>query len=436
MKHSPPMIATLIALTCASSLLTGCGGGGGTDVSPTAVDKPVAVTVTGPNAVSQWNEIATNTINQPAAATGTEAERSPEWNADLATLHVAIYDAVVAIAGTYRPYAITPTSPTAGASQEAAVASAAYQVLLGLYPSRSAVYQAAYDSAIAKLPDEPGKTLGITIGAQVAAGILALRAHDGRAVTLAPYVPGTAPGDFRSSFTIGRELPFIKPFVLTGNAQFRAPGPQALTSAAYAADVNETESLGSATSTTRTAAQTDTALFNTELPTTFFPRNLRVFAMTNRSLLEQARLMAMLWVAQNDAVDACFESKYVYNFWRPISAITLADTDGNAATTADPSWTPLAETPPHPEYPSGHACLASAAAEILRFYYDTPNVSFDWTGTVTNNTHHFATVQAMVDDMAIARIAVGWHFRSSVNDGNLLGKNVADWIATHAFQPK
>jgi hypothetical protein len=280
------------ALIGAAALL-GCGGSGD--------DTPVTITVAGPNAVSQWNEIAATTINLPATATGTPEEQRPNISVDLATVQVAVYDAVMAIAGTHRPFAITPTAPAAGASQEAAVAAAAYGVLSGLFPSRGAAYQAAYDAFLATLPDGNAKTLGLAVGAEVAAGILALRAGDGRMVALAPYVPGTAPGQFRGTNPVGRPNPFIKPFVLTSNAQFRAPGPPALTSTAYAADVNETKSLGSATSTTRTAEQTETARFHTEPPPNFWPRNMRNFAMTARSLPEQARLMAMIWVAQADA---------------------------------------------------------------------------------------------------------------------------------------
>ena len=166
--------------------------------------------------------------------------------------------------------------------------------------------------------------------------------------------------------------------MLAGLSQFRAPGPPALTSAAYAADVNETKALGAAASTTRTAEQTEIARFHTEPPFNFWPRNLRVFATTADGVASQARLMAMLWVALADSLDACFESKYTYLAWRPISAITL-DGDGNDATIIDPAWTPVLPTPNHPEYPAAHACGAGAVAEVLRAYYGTPNISFDLT---------------------------------------------------------
>jgi hypothetical protein len=252
-------------------------------------------------------------------------------------------------------------------------------------------------------------------------------------VALAPYVPGTAPGQFRGTNPVGRPNPFIKPFVLTINAQFRAPAPPALTAAAYAADVNETKALGSATSTTRTAEQTETARFHTEPPPNFWPRNMRNFAMTARSLPEQARLMAMIWVAQADAGNACFESKYFYESWRPASAITL-DGDGNAATVVDPAWTPVVPTPNHPEYPAAHSCVSAAMAEVLRSYYGTADVTFDMTSTVTGSSHRFTTTTALVDEVQMARIAGGMHFRSATVAGAALGKSVGAWVTANAFK--
>lgn len=426
--HMP--VTIVAAVTACACWLSACGGD---DDAPA---EPVTITVVGPNAVSYWNEVASNTVNLPAAATGTPEEQRPSYSVDLATVHLAIYDAVIAIAGTHKPYAITPTTNASGASQEAATAAAAHRVLLGLFPNRSAQYQGAYDTYLATLPDSPAKTQGIAVGAEVAAGILALRANDGRSVVLAAYVPGTAPGQFRGINPVSRNTPFVKPFALMSNSQFRAPGPPALNSAAYATDLNETRAMGSATSTTRTADQTELARFATEAPPTYWTRNMRNFAMTSRSLAEHARLMAMVWVTQADALDTCFESKYFYQAWRPTSAITLADTDGNDATTADPAWTPVVPTPNHPEYPAAHSCGHAAAAETLRAYYGTPNITFDLNSTVTGTTRHYTTTAALVDEFAVARIAGGMHFRTSTNDGAALGKNVANWVATHHFQPR
>ncbi len=430
MKPSIALQVASLALVCAA-VLTACGGSD----DDTPADTPVTITVVGPNAVTRWNEVAVTTINVPAALTGTAEEQRPNSGVDLATVHVAVYDAVMAIVGTHRPFAITPGPVPATASQEAAVTTAAYRVLLGLFPARSAQYQAAHDADLAAIPDGPAKTQGVAVGREVAAAVLALRANDGRSVALAAFVPGTNPGEFRGVNPIGRPNAFIKPFTLTSNAQFRAPGPPALTSAEYAADVNEVKALASTLSTTRTADQTDLSRFNTEAPPVLNPRTLRSFAMTGRSLAEHARLMAMLTVAQADATIACFDSKYHYLFWRPISAITL-DGDNNAATTQDAAWLPHLNTPNHPEYPAAHSCVTTPTAEILRNFYGTANITFDINSTVTGTTRHYTSTEQWIEEIKMSRIAGGMHFRTSTDHGTALGRSVAAWIVAHHFKAR
>ncbi|MGJ7497925.1 hypothetical protein ACSFA8_22995 [Variovorax sp. RT4R15] len=429
-------------------LLPACGGGGsggGAGVvglgglgSSAAVAPPVKITVTGPSPVSYWNEVAANTINVPAASTGSPAEQRPTSSVDLATVHVAIYDAAMAITGTHRPYAVTTVTASGSdeASQEAAIGAAAYGVLIGLFPNRTAQYQAAYDSYTAGIANGDAKARGLVLGAEVARGILALRANDGRSVALAPYVPGTTAGRFRGSNPVNRYAPFIKPFSLTSAAQFRVPAPPALDSALYAQDFNETRTLGDAVSSTRTDAQLEVAKFHTEPPPRFWPRNLRRFAMTDGRLADHARLMAMLFVAQADAEIACFESKYFYEFWRPQSAIPLGETDGNAATTADPAWKPVVPTPNHPEYPAAHACVTGALTEALKAYYATDQIAFSFDSTVTGSTHVFDSTAALVQETREARIFGGMHFRSALLSGDQLGVNVGRWVVQHNFQPR
>lgn len=394
---------------------------------------PVTIAATRPGVVSLWNEVASTTVQQPPSATGTPEEQRPIPATDLATVHLAMYDAVMAIEGSHRPYAVRPASPVAGASPEAAAGAAAYGVLRGLFPSRGAFYEAAWARFVASLPDDAGRRLGLAVGAEVAAGMLAARANDGRSVALPPYVPGSAAGQFRGTTPVNRFAPFVKPFVVRSHAQFRAPPPPALTGAAYAADLDETRTLGSATSTTRTAEQTEVARFNTEPPPVFWARNLRQFAMTERSLADHVRLTAMLWAAQSDATNSCFESKYHYNTWRPSSAITLAASDGNDATTADPAWTPVVPTPNHPEYPAAHSCVAAAMAAVLRTFHRTDAVRFAFDSTVTGTRRSFETAQALVDELALARIAGGMHFRFATVAGSRLGEQVGTWVATQAF---
>ena len=424
-------LAATIAFTGLLVLLPGCAAN-----SPTA-GPPVAINATGANAVTVWDEIATKAINMPPASTGTPEERMPLTGADHATVHLAIYNAVMAIAGTHRPYVIEPTTPAAGASMEAAANAAAYGVMLGLFPARASLYQNTYDTRMAGIADGGAKARGMAIGAEAARGMLALRANDGRHTPLAAYVHGTEAGKFRAGAAVLRPYIYVKPFAMTSAAQFRAGGPPALDSAAYAADFNETKSFGRATNSARNEAQTESARFYTDPPPVYWPRNLRQFGSAQGSLADNARLMAQIWVAQTDSLIACMESKYHYNFWRPTTAITLADSRINPATVAEAGWTPVVPTPPHPEYPAAHSCVTTGISETLRKYFQTNQVSASFTSGVPNTlVHRFSTTDEMSNDSGVARIYGGMHFRSSIVDGALLGQKVANWIAEKHFGPR
>lgn len=384
--------------------------------------------------VTDWNGVAAATINQPASPSGaTPEERRPVYTLDLASVHVAIYDAVNAIVRTHEPYAVASVqTPTAGASLEAAVSAAAQGVLAALFPSRSAIYQPFYASSLAVIPDGDPKSRGLAIGGEVAAQIVSLRANDGRFTNVSTQ-PGSAPGDFRGTNPINAFMPFVTPFALASASQFRADGPPDLTSATYAEDVNEVQALGGAVSALRTPEQLEAARFHTEPPPAFWARNLSRFA--GRDIVETARIQAILWVAEADAILACFESKYAYDFWRPQSAIPLADEDGNAATTADPAWRPVLPTPNHPEYPAAHGCGMGAAAEVLRQVYGTKKLSIRLDSTVTGTVRAFESTDAMVKDVQDARVWGGMHFRTSTVHGAVLGRKVAKWVTQNYFRP-
>lgn len=416
------VVAMPLAVTIA-----GCGGD---STSPVVVDAGT------PNVVSTWNEVASATINQPNATTGTAEERQSNYAFDLASVHVAIYDAVVAIAGGYQPYLVTPRAPADGASQEAAASAAAYGVLKALFPSRSAQYQASYDSTLAGIADSDGKAKGVAIGNEVASAIVAARANDGRTQSLPPFVGGTGPGQYRGPGTVGRTYSYVRPFVLASASAVRPAGPQALDSAAYAADVAETQSLGGTTSTARTPEQATSARFHSENPALFWPRNLRPFLMASRNLVDTARLGALLWVAHADASIGCFEAKYHYLFWRPTSAINFAETDGNPATTPDPSWTPFLPTPPHPEYPAAHGCASGSVAESLRRFYGTSKITFDFSSAASGSSHRYTSTDELLEDVKIARIAGGMHFRTAMNDGEKIGATVAGQAGDSRFLPR
>lgn len=390
---------------------------------------------TQPNAVSYWNEVANRTVNAASATHTTPEEQRPSYHVDLATVHVAIYDAASAIDGRYKPFAVTPTAPSAGASLDAAVSAAAYGVLRALFPTRGAQYQAAYDSRIAAMPADAARTKGLALGSEVAAAIVALRAGDGRNVVLAPYVSATAPGRFRSAnpTPFNRHVAFIRPFSLARIDQFRPPPPPPLDSAAYAAAFNLTQAAGGTVSKARTQEQWEIARFHTEPPHLFVTRNLGRFASSTADVADAARLMAFLYVSHADAIGACFEAKYFYEAWRPLSAIPLADTDGNAATASDPTWTPALPTPNHPEYPAAHSCTSGALGETLRQFYGTNQVSYTFDSAVSGTTRSYATTEALNDESRIARIYGGMHFDFSTAVGVELGVRVAQWVAAHHF---
>jgi hypothetical protein len=381
--------------------------------------------------VSDWNATATTVVLNKGAQSALH----------LAMVHVAIYDAVNSIDRRYSVYAVTPAVPKAGASKEAAAASAAYHLLRTLFPDQAAVLDPAFAASLAAVPDGPAETNGVVIGAEVAAGIVALRANDGR-TAIVPYVFGSGPGVYQATppalaNPVTPWLAKVTPFALQRPSQFRAYGPPDVTSAHYAADFNTVQSLGALNSTERTAEQTEIGRFHTENPTTFWTRNLRDFAATRAlSVDRNARLYAMLYVAFADSSIACWDSKYHFNFWRPISAIASAATDDNPATQADAAWVPLANTPPHPEYPAAHGCVAGAVAETLRQFFGTKHLDMVFTSTVPGSVAHtYEKTDDLVKEVQVARIYGGMHYPTSTVHGAIVGRQVGRYIAKNYFKP-
>lgn len=414
----------------ALALLAACAGA---PLTPAAPPAPVQIGDRGANLLAIWDEIATTTINQPPAPTGTASEQRPFYAADLATLHLAMHDALAASRGRpglmkgsreAAPSAALSAAPSA-ALPDAAVATAAYRVLRGLFPARAAHYEAVYTAQTAAWPPGSARDQGVQLGEQAAARALALRADDGRMVALAPFVPGSAPGQFRGANPIGRFNPAIKPFIARSFQSFRAPGPPALDSARYAQDFNEVKALGGAASSQRSAEQLEAARFHTEPPFTFWPRNLRRFARHGEDLLQGARLMALLWVGHADAYGACFESKYHHLFWRPATAIAEAASDGNAATAPDLAWTPSLPVPNHPEYPSGHACLYANTAAVLADHFGTEQVAFSFDSRSNSLIRRFQDLKEVGNESDLPRVNGGMHFRFAIEDGKRLGRAVA-----------
>lgn len=392
------------------------------------------------DAVTDWNAIATTTI------LNAQPTERPSAGIHWAMVQIAVYDAVNAIDGSYRVFAVRPAStPTQGASEPAAAVSAAYQVLLALFPSRATQLAASYAISLAAIADGDAKTRGIAIGAEVAAKLLLLRVNDGR-FDVVPYVFGAGPGIYQLTTwqaptpppaPTGPVTPWlakVKPFALKSVSQFRGDGPPELDSLDYADDFVEVKALGVKNSPARTVSQTEIGRFHTMNPTLFWGNNLNAFVVAQGlSLAENARLLAQLFVSYGDANIACWDAKYAFNRWRPETAIRNADADGNDATEADTAWLAQENTPPHPEYPAAHGCAAGAVMESLRQFFGTKHLDLSFTSTATGTTHVFHHTEAFLGEIGNARVYGGMHFRTSTEDGAALGRKVAKWVAKRHF---
>jgi hypothetical protein len=442
-----------VGVIVALGALLGMLGGGVTafpalargDGSPVFRSVPRAFSAT---PVLYWSNEARRAIVPPSAGPENFGNKFPgEAAVYMGIVHVAIYDAAVAIEGGYRPYAIALTAP-AGTSPAAAIAAAAHDTLIGLQPAlglngaQQAILDGDYASYLAAIPGGAGKTNGIAIGKQVAAAVVTLRADDGRDKnpTLADlHPPAPGPGVWQpdtSRPVLGLRLPGIRPLALTSASQFRPDGPNSLTSVEYAEDFNQVKQLGRVDSTTRTVEQTTQALFWTDHDIRQWNDGLlRLAAARGLDLVQTARMLAMAHVAGGDAMIACFDAKYHYWFWRPYQAIPLAGTDGNPATVPDPTWKPLGTTPNFPEYPSAHACHSTAVVTALDAFFGTDKIPFSLDSRVTGTTRHYDRLRDVVKDVDLARVLVGFHFFSSDEQGSSLGRQVGRYVVQHLFQP-
>jgi hypothetical protein len=388
------------------------------------------------DAVSFWNETAT-------VAAASHLRRSPaEVIVDLAYVHAAIYDAVVAIRRGYQPYAVRLDQVPAGASVDAAIAASAHRVLVTMFPGDVTYLDSRYAEALSSVPDGSAKTDGIAVGEQAAGGLLTARAGDGWNAPIS-YVPVVGPGHWQPTppAFAPASAPWIaqlRPFTFASPSRFRADPPPALDSAQWADDYNETRLFGAADSVVRTPEQTEIGRFYSEHSGIQYARIFRTFAAEQHlDTADEARLFAMLYVTGADALVGCFDSKYFYGFWRPVTAIRAGDTDGNPLTEADPLWTPLVPTPGHPEYPAAHGCFTSAVAETLSTFFGTKSVTITLTSTVAGTIPHtFTSTDDLVHEIIDARIYGGMHYRTSGVRGVVLGKKVAHWVGKHYFLPE
>lgn len=406
----------------------------GLAASVIAVPPATATQPADPAVVTTWNAIAARTILTE------NATPVPVSTLYFGFVSIAVYDAVVTIEGRYQPYLRQPR-PRGRASAEAAAATAAYRVLSYYFPTSAQNLAADYATSLGDIPDSRAKNRGQAVGETAASSLIAARAHDGRGANITlDVVP--APGVWRptpDAFApmLAPWLGFVRPLALRTPTQFRLHGPDPITSKAYARDFAEVKAMGAKDGSSRTAAQTETALFWNGPASGQYNAALRErLSRRGMDIVRTARAFALLDTSEADALIACWRAKYDYAFWRPITAIRLADTDGNRATTADPAWTPLVATPPYPEYTSGHACLTGASTEIFSRLFGARSIDLNVSSPVTSTTRHYATARALDTETKSARIWLGLHFRRAMNDGNQLGHRVATWTASHEFLPR
>ena len=405
----------------------------------TSMDAPPSVTAppaTSPDQVIQWNRILLGILRTPGAQPATvHPTRS------MAILHAAVYDAVNAIAKTNAPYLVDLGAPR-HASEPAAAAAAAHAVLVRLYPAQAAALDADLALSLSQVPDGRAKDQGIRVGEEAAAAILTLRSDDGSAATPIPFVPGTNPGDYQltpPAFVqpVFTHWPFVQPFALRTANQFRPAPPPAVTSPTYTASFDEVKSLGLASSTTRTADQTQIARFWAAPIQNYWNEIAQTAALAHgTTLVQNARLFALLDLTVADSVIAFYDAKYTYHFWRPITAIRAAANDGNPATAGDPNWTPLATTALDPSYPGAHAVVSAAGADVLSTFFGSDSENFAVTSEVLPGVvRGFTSFSAAADEASLSRIYAGQHFRFDLVAGQRLGTQVADYVQRNFLLP-
>jgi hypothetical protein len=397
----------------------------------------------GEDVILRWNRVLGQTIpvsnSQPPTVNPVRS---------FAMMHLAMFDAVNSIDGRYAPY-LTNVPGTRHASIEAAAAQAAHDVLTALYPDQQAMFDAELADSLVGIPANRARQ-GIRVGRRVAEAMLANRANDGWSAPWTPYLLKPEPGNWQElfpgpypGFAVFTNYPGVTPFALTSATQFLPPPPPALSSAEYAAGLNEVKELGSATSQTRTADQTLTA-FLWSIP----PRSdAGIFSVARttaiergNSTVENARLFALLFMTYHDALQTTFTSQYYYGLWRPVTAIRRADEDDNANTTADPGWDSLlgaAGTPPHPSYASNASSASASAATIYALFYERDDIAFQINfGGDPNAIRSYASFSAMTDEAARSRVYGGVHFPFDTVAGQAAGRNVANYVFSNYLRPR
>src|SRR5262245_57684877 len=398
------------------------------------------------DAVVDWNAIAVQTIS-----TSTPARPVTVIFLDVAMVQVAVYDAVQAIDKRFKPYHVE--IPGASGSPEAAAAKAAHDILVNLFPAQAVSLDATYaqyliDHGLAT--DDPG----VAVGAAVAADIIALRANDGRfPPNQVPFVGGTDPYEWRPTESfIGTPpappsfapmltpwLANVTPFTLNSGQQFRAKAQPALTSLEYTLNYYEIKLFGARFNSARTPEQTDLAIFWAANYPVLWNRVVRELAVAHvHNIGDSARLFALVSLSMADAIITSWDSKVAYNFWRPLTAIRLGNSDNNPFTIGDPDWEPLINTPNYSDYTSGANAISGAATRALALFFGRDKMAFTITTTnpgAIQQTRAFSRFSDAAEEVFKARILEGIHFRFADAEGRKQGLRVAQWAFSHYLKP-
>jgi hypothetical protein len=385
----------------------------------------IALTTAGhADAVTDWNAVMQATV----------APVNPFFQArSAAIVQLAVFEAVNAITAEYEPYLGTVVAPSGG-SPEAAASVAAYRTLVTLHPDDFVNLDAALAISLSAIPDGPAKDDGIQVGEAAAAAMLALRSNDGWDAVV-PYTPGTTPGAWQPT------PPAFGPAILTGwgqvatfgvanGARFRSKAPPAINTGKYARHYNEVKEVGEAGRGARPPDRTEVARFYIASAVQVYnPAARQVSAAQGKTLSQNARIFALLAMAVCDSLISSMESKYFYNYWRPVTAIIHGDLDNNGKTAPDPSWLPLIITPPFPSYPSAHASAGGGARAVLEHFYGEDGHYITLTSpTAPGVTLAYTAFEQITDDIDDARIYGGIHFRFDQEAGARQGRRIGSYI--------
>jgi hypothetical protein len=373
------------------------------------------------DAVIDWNTRAGELIVESRMGT-------PPAVRVMAILQTAVHEAVADAARR------EPRGAGQAAAIDAAVAAANRAVLTRLLPAQERAVTSAYTASLAAIPDAPARAAGVEAGEKAAKAVLAARADDGAAGPGQPYRPHAAPGAYvPTAATAAPHWGQRKPWLLSRPDQLRPAAPASLTSATWARDYNEVKTLGSKSSTSRTAEQSEVARFwEFSLPSIYFGVARPVAAAPGRKPADNARMYAALAQSMDDSLIAVFDAKYHYNFWRPATAIRNGDADGNDATEREAGWTPLTDAPLHPEYPSAHSILAAAVGTVLKAEIGsgaTPVLSTS-SPSAQGTTRRWSRIDDFVQEVANARIWEGIHYRFSTETGLHMGQRIGELAVT------